>query len=89
MLFETSDEIALNLASRFKKIRKTKCITQEELAKYSNVSFGSIKRFETKGEISLHSLIKLCIALDMVNEINDMFNEIPFKSIEEVIKYGK
>ncbi len=89
MLFETSDEIALNLASRFKKIRKTKGITQEELAKYSNVSFGSIKRFETKGEISLHSLIKLCIALDMVNEINDMFSEIPFKSIEEVIKYGK
>lgn len=83
MLFETSDEIALNLALRFKKIRKIKGITQEGLSKYSNVSFESIKRFETKGEISLYSLIKLCIALDMVNEINDMFKEIPFKNIEE------
>ncbi len=89
MLFETVDEISLNLATRFKKIRKIKNITQKDLSLKSNVSYGTIKRFETTGEISLHSLIKLCVALDMQYEITNMFKEIPYKDISEVIKYGK
>lgn len=89
MLFETVDEMALNLATRFKKIRKVKKITQQDLSIRSNVSYGTIKRFETTGEISLNSLIKLCVALDLQNEITNMFNEIPYKDISEVIKYGK
>lgn len=89
MLFMTTDEIVANLANRFKKIRKVKKISQEELANISNVSYGTIKRFERSGEISLHSLVKLCVALDIVEEINDLFKEIPFADISEVIKYGK
>ena len=89
MLFKTTDEIALEAALRFKKIRKVKGVSQLDLSKQSNVSYGSIKRFETTGEISFHSLIRLCVALDIVNEITNLFSEIPFKSIEEVIKYGK
>lgn len=89
MIFETSDEMALNLALRFKKIRKVKKITQKDLSIHSNVSYGTIKRFETRGEISLHSLIKLCIALDLEYEIKNIFKDIPFKDINEVIKYGK
>ena len=86
MLFETTDEMALNVAKRFQRIRKIKKVTQEELAKISNVSFGSIKRFETSGEISLHSLIKLCVALNLVQNITDLFSDIPYQSIEEVIR---
>lgn len=89
MLFETVDEMAFNLATRFKKIRKVKKITQQDLSIRSNVSYGTIKRFETTGEISLSSLIKLCVALDLQNEITNMFKEIPYKDISEVIKYGK
>lgn len=89
MIFETTDEIALNVAKRLIKIRKIKKITQLELAEQSNVSYGTIKRFETTGEISFHSLIKLCVALDNVEEIRNLFTEIPFTDISEVIKYGK
>lgn len=89
MIFQTIDEIALNLAQRFKKIRKIRKITQKDLSLQSNVSYGTIKRFETTGEISLYSLIKLCIALDIQYEITNMFKEIPYKDISEVIKYGK
>ena len=89
MIFKTTDEMALNAAARFKKIRKIKKITQEELAKQSNVSYGTIKRFETKGEISFHSLIKLCVALNITENITDLFKNIPFQSIEEIVKYGK
>jgi transcriptional regulator with XRE-family HTH domain len=77
------------MAYRFKKIRKVKKINQQELSLMSNVSYGTIKRFETTGEISLHSLIKLCVALDMQYEITNMFKEMPYKDISEVIKYGK
>lgn len=89
MTFETTDEMILKLAKRFKKIRMSKKISQLDLSKMSNVSFGTIKRFESKGEISLHTLTKLCVALDLENEIQNMFTEVSFKTIDEVIRYGK
>ena len=46
-------------------------------------------RFETAGEISFHALIKLYVAIDITNETTNMFNEISFNNIDEVIRYGK
>ena len=89
MFFETTDEIIIEVAKRFRKIRKIKKISQQELALMSNVSYGTIKRFETSGEISLHSLTKLCVALDLTNEIKTLFKNVSFNDIDEVIKYGK
>ena len=83
---ETIDELILNVAKRFKKIRKAKKISQQQLALSSNVSLGSIKRFETTGEISLYSLAKLCDTLDIRYEISNLFKNIPFMSIEEVLR---
>ncbi len=66
-------------------MRKRKKITQKQLAVRSGVSLGSLKRFEQSGEISLQSLTKIAIALDVENELEDLFNNVPFASIEEVI----
>jgi hypothetical protein len=44
-----------------------------------------VKRFETSGEISLISLTKLAIALDLENDMESLFEDVPFQSIEEVI----
>ena len=66
-------------------IRDRKKITQKQLAARSGVSLGSLKRFEQSGEISLQSLTKIAIALDVENELEDLFNNVPFASIEEVI----
>ncbi|MFR8652297.1 helix-turn-helix transcriptional regulator [Agathobacter rectalis] len=66
-------------------MRKRKKITQKQLAARSGVSLGSLKRFEQSGEISLQSLTKIAIALDVENELEDLFNNVPFASIEEVI----
>ncbi|MCR5113340.1 MAG: helix-turn-helix domain-containing protein [Acholeplasmatales bacterium] len=89
MIFETTDEIIMDVAKRFKKMRKIKNITQQDLAKMSNVSYGTIKRFETTGEISLHSLTKLCVVLDCQDDIKALFKNISFNDIDEVIRYGK
>lgn len=89
MIFETTDEIIMDVAKRFSKLRKTKKISQKDLALMSNVSYGTIKRFEACGEISLHSLTKLCVALDCTHEVKSLFKNITFNNIDEVIKYGK
>lgn len=66
-------------------MRKRKKITQKQLAARSGVSLGSLKRFEQSGEISLQSLKKIAIALDMENELEGLFDNVLFASIEEVI----
>lgn len=66
-------------------MRKRKKITQKQLAARSGVSLGSLKKFEQSGEISLQSLKKIAIALDMENELEGLFDNVPFASIEEVI----
>ena len=75
----------INIAQKIVRLRKRKKITQKQLAARSGVSLGSLKRFEQSGEISLQSLTKIAIALDVENELEDLFNNVPFASIEEVI----
>ena len=82
---KTWTEINNNIAQQIVRLRKRKKITQKQLAARSGVSLGSLKRFEQSGEISLQSLTKIAIALDVENELEDLFNNVPFASIEEVI----
>ena len=44
-----------------------------------------IRRFESSSEISLISLTKIAIALDLENELEGLFEHVPFLSIEEII----
>ena len=85
-VWETPEEINLALAQRFQRIRKRRGLSQLQLSEKSNVSFGSIKRFETSGQISLISLTKLCVALGCVEEIKRLFTNVEYGSIEEVLR---
>lgn len=51
----------------------------------SDVSFGSIKRFERTGEISLSSLVKIAFALGLENDFDYLFSKKGYSSIQEVI----
>lgn len=82
---KTWTEINNDIAQKIVRLRKRKKITQKQLAARSGVSLGSLKRFEQSGEISLQSLTKIAIAPDVENELEDLFNNVPFASIEEVI----
>lgn len=84
-IWETPEELDQKLAQRVRKIRKRRSITQEKLASISRVSYGSIKRFETTGQISLLSLTKIAIALDLADELRNIFTQVPYKDIQEVI----
>ncbi len=85
-VWETPEEIDKALAERLKKIRKRRGMTQQQLSVRSNVSFGSIKRFETSGQISLLSLTKLAVALNCEEELRSLFSNVPYRSIEEVLR---
>lgn len=89
LLWETPEEIVQKVAERLKLIRKRKKITQLQLSKMSSVSYGTIKRFEITGQISLIYLTQIAIALDCVDEIRNLFTDIPYKSIEEIINERK
>ena len=82
---KTPVEISKELAQRLKYRRKKMKISQSELAKLSDVSLGSIKRFETKYEIALISLIKIAIVLDTEGDFDNLFSKKVYNSIEEII----
>jgi len=71
-MFESSEDIIMLIAKKVKEIRRIKKISQNDLASKSGVSFGSIKRFECSGEISLNSLIKILISLNLIDEIRSL-----------------
>ena len=85
-IWETAEEINLKVAKRISRVRKRRGITQEQLSDLSGVIFGSIKRFERTGQISLLSLTKIAIAMECAGEIRQLFEEVPYGNIEEVIR---
>ena len=72
------------IATRHRTLRKQAGFSQSELAKRSGVSLGSLKRFETTGQISLEALLKLA---ELLNHLDD-FDLIlkPVDNFEEIEK---
>ena len=85
LVWETAEELDQKLAQRVRNIRKRRSISQEKLASMSGVSYGSIKRFEASGQISLISLTKIAMALEIADELRTIFTQVPYKDIQEVI----
>ena len=85
LIWETAEELDQKLARRVRNIRKRRSISQEKLAQMSGVSYGSIKRFEASGQISLISLTKIAMALETADELRTIFTQVPYKDIQEVI----
>ncbi|MCY1153123.1 MAG: helix-turn-helix transcriptional regulator [Sphaerochaetaceae bacterium] len=82
----TEPQIKERIATNFKKRRKEHKISQKKLAIKSGVSFGSIKRFEQTGEISLSNLIKIAQILDLEKDLLSLFNTPYFENIEDMLK---
>jgi len=77
--------IKKGIAARVRARRKEGGLSQAELAAKSDVSLGSLKRFENKGEISLASLVKLAIALGYESNFDALFERKNYQSLDEVI----
>jgi len=67
-LYKKPADWMLEMAKRHKMLRKQAGFTQSELARRSGVSLGSLKRFETSGQISIQSLFLL---IDVLGRLDD------------------
>lgn len=84
-ILKSPDEINQEIVKRMRDRRKEKKLTQANLSERSDVSLGSLKRFEQTGEISLSSLIKIAFALGCEDDFNNLFAKKGYSSIQEVI----
>ncbi len=82
---KSPNDIAKEFTEKIKRQRKLLKISQVQLASKSGVSLGSVKRFESKYEISLNSLIKILIALNLEKDFENLFTLKTYNSIDEVI----
>lgn len=88
-IWETPAEITVSIAENTKHLRKRLKFSRKRLSELSGVSYGSIKRFEETGNISLLSLTQIAIALGAGDDIKRIFAEVPYNSIQEVINEQK
>ena len=73
----TEQSVIGGIVERIKERRKELKITQHTLAQRSGVSYASIRRFESTGEISFTSLLKIANVLNALADFNMLFaNEI-------------
>jgi len=84
----TPTEISQRLASRIRSARKRKGFTQQELSSRSGVTLASYRRFETTGEVSLMSFIKISQALNLDDEVESLFKKSNYRSLDEIEKSG-
>jgi len=65
-------DILISIAQNVATLRKEHGWTQRDLAEKSDVSYGSIKRFETTGQISFESLLKIVESLKRLSEFENI-----------------
>ena len=82
--FDNILSINQKLASRLKLRRREAGLSQKHLAEKAAVSYGSLKRFEQHGEISLASFIKILIVLGYENDLNEILTRPNYQTLEDI-----
>jgi transcriptional regulator with XRE-family HTH domain len=70
----TPKEVMITLAREFSHFRANQNMTQKQLSEKSGVAYATVRKFETKGIISLESLLKLADALGELDAFENLFN---------------
>ena len=80
----TEEKVIENLVNRVRARRKELKISQKDLAFKSGVSYGSIRRFETTGEISLKSLIQIAKVLNSLEDFEELFIHTQITNLKDI-----
>ena len=73
-ILETPQEIQRDIAAKGQARQLLLNMSQKELAARSGVSLGSVKRFESSGEISLSSLLSIAMVLNELEAFAELFS---------------
>ena len=80
--------MAKEVAKRAQKKRLRLNLSQQTLSEKSGVSYGTLKKFEQKGQISLESLLKIALALGEMDSFEHLFAQTDDKlptSLDELL----
>jgi len=80
---ETNQSVLACLVERERERRKELRLSQKVLALRSGVSYASIRRFESTGEISLTSLLKIGDAIGCLSDFNKLFKNKKIISLKD------
>lgn len=72
------------MADRLKKRRLEKGITREGMQSLTGVPKSTIAHFETTSKISLESFVKIAMALGYTDELDKLFMESKYSTMEEM-----
>ena len=89
LTIKSPNDIAKLLALRLKQRRLDYNWSREELSSRSDVTVASIRRFETKAEISLSRLLQLCFVLHAMDDFENILAPAKLTSIAQLEKNMK
>lgn len=79
----TQQSVVSGIVERAKKKRKQMKISQKQLSQKSGVAYASIRRFESTGDISLASLLKIAQALNALKDFENIFKGQAITSLKD------
>ena len=79
----TEQFVVNGIVARIKQRRKKMKLSQKQLSQKSGVTYSSIRRFETTGDISLASLLKIAHALDALKDFENLFKGEVITSLKD------
>ncbi|MEC8306581.1 MAG: helix-turn-helix transcriptional regulator [Chlamydiota bacterium] len=68
-------EVAQEMAKKAQERRLKLNLSQQTLSERSGVSYGTLKKFEQTGKISLESLLKIALALGELDRFESLFKQ--------------
>lgn len=88
-MLDTPEEVGERLAARMKVLRLARDWKRETLAERAGISAGTIKRFETTGQIGLDNLLKLALALGCLDQFEAVFAPPAARTLAELEQRGQ
>lgn len=88
----TPQEMQQWLTQQVRALRLALNLSQQTLAEKSGVSYGTLKKFEKTGQISLQSLLKLALVLGCLDSFKQLFAPLPATealTLDELLKNDK
>lgn len=89
LIKKTPTSILSSIASRVKQRRLEQNWTQKHLASKAGIPLSTYRRFESKGEVSLHGLVMIAIALDAEDDFSALFATENYQSIDDLLNKKK
>lgn len=81
---KTEQSVTKDLVHRFRKRRKECGLTQQMLSEQSGVSYGSIRRFESTGDISLKSLLRISSVIGCLEDFDELYKHAIIKELKDL-----